>query len=293
MANLYYYGARWYDPWLGQFTQPDSLVPDPLNPIALNRYAYAYNSPLVYTDPSGHIGVPAIALIAALGFLGGEIYAGTQGYTPLDAEFWHYSLGAAAFATSSYLLAADLALVAGYGLQGVGLWSGSTTLFGWGMRAGGLGAAMYAWAFQPLDIYSRRIKRLMAQDVLTAKDLVKLEKLIRADLRISGVSIGSVESTSIAGRYEQWEGRPGVLDIEMGSGRSTLIHEWMHFNQHRMRGWRISTELEYYLGEIEAHRWQLSHAKDLGLGPYETRHHETMVEHYRRLINRYYPGRLH
>jgi hypothetical protein len=140
-----------YDPLVGQFTQPDALVPDPFNPIAFNRYAYAYNSPTNYVDPSGHVGIPAIALIAALGFLGGEIYAGTQGYTPLDAEFWHYSLGAAGLATSGYLLAADLALVAGYGLQGVGLWSGSTTLFGWGMGAAGTGAAMYAWAFQPLD----------------------------------------------------------------------------------------------------------------------------------------------
>jgi hypothetical protein len=126
-------------------------VPDLLNPIAWNRYAYAYNSPLVYTDPSGHIGIPAIALIAALGFLGGEIYAGTQGYTPLDAEFWHYSLGGAGIATFGYLAVADLSLMMGFGLQGVGLWSGSTTLFGWGMRAGGVGAALYAWAFQPLD----------------------------------------------------------------------------------------------------------------------------------------------
>ena len=30
-------------------------MPDPLHPIAWNRYAYAYNSPLVYTDPSGRV----------------------------------------------------------------------------------------------------------------------------------------------------------------------------------------------------------------------------------------------
>lgn len=32
--GLYDYRARFYAPLLGQFTQPDSLVPDPLNPLA-------------------------------------------------------------------------------------------------------------------------------------------------------------------------------------------------------------------------------------------------------------------
>jgi hypothetical protein len=59
-----------YDPLVGQFTQPDALVPDPFNPIAFNRYAYAYNSPLVYTDPTGHI---PFALIAGCAFVGALI----------------------------------------------------------------------------------------------------------------------------------------------------------------------------------------------------------------------------
>jgi len=29
-------------------------VPDPINPQSLNRFAYVYNNPLKYTDPSGH-----------------------------------------------------------------------------------------------------------------------------------------------------------------------------------------------------------------------------------------------
>jgi hypothetical protein len=36
-------------------TQPDSIVPNPANPQDWNRYAYARNNPLRYTDPSGHI----------------------------------------------------------------------------------------------------------------------------------------------------------------------------------------------------------------------------------------------
>ena len=90
-SGLYYYNARYYDPdpsaslraSLGRFIQPDTLVPDPLNPQAWNRFSYVYNNPVTFNDPSGH-GVPAIVLVAAIGFLAGEIYAGTQGYTPLD-----------------------------------------------------------------------------------------------------------------------------------------------------------------------------------------------------------------
>jgi RHS repeat-associated protein len=52
--GLMYYGARWYDPYLTQFSQPDSIVPNLFNPQFLNRYSYALNNPIRYTDPSGH-----------------------------------------------------------------------------------------------------------------------------------------------------------------------------------------------------------------------------------------------
>ncbi|MCI0530022.1 MAG: RHS repeat-associated core domain-containing protein, partial [Nitrospira sp.] len=53
-TGLYFYGARYYDPVLGRFIQPDSLVPNPRDPQDLNRYTYAGNNPLKYTDPTGH-----------------------------------------------------------------------------------------------------------------------------------------------------------------------------------------------------------------------------------------------
>ena len=46
--------ARIYDPVLGRFLSPDSVLPDPANLQAFNRYAYVLNSPMGYTDPSGH-----------------------------------------------------------------------------------------------------------------------------------------------------------------------------------------------------------------------------------------------
>lgn len=53
-TGLYNYGARLYDPELGRFLSRDTIVPDYLNPQALNRYVYALNNPLRYNDPTGH-----------------------------------------------------------------------------------------------------------------------------------------------------------------------------------------------------------------------------------------------
>jgi RHS repeat-associated protein len=53
-TELMYYGARYYSPEYRVFVQPDTMLPDPYNPQALNRYAYALNNPVKYTDPSGH-----------------------------------------------------------------------------------------------------------------------------------------------------------------------------------------------------------------------------------------------
>jgi RHS repeat-associated protein len=53
-SKLLYYHARYYDPGLGRFVSADSLISDPQNPQVFNRYSYAKNNPLHYTDPTGH-----------------------------------------------------------------------------------------------------------------------------------------------------------------------------------------------------------------------------------------------
>jgi len=52
--GLLYYGARFYDPQLGRFSSPDSIIPQSQGVQAYDRYAYVSNNPLRYTDPSGH-----------------------------------------------------------------------------------------------------------------------------------------------------------------------------------------------------------------------------------------------
>ena len=53
-TGLYNFGARFYDPEVGRFITPDSVVPNPSNPQSLNRYAYALNNPMRFVDPTGH-----------------------------------------------------------------------------------------------------------------------------------------------------------------------------------------------------------------------------------------------
>ncbi len=68
-AGLYDYGARWYDPRIGRFLTPDSIVPEPGNPQTLNRYSYVNNNPTNLTDPSGHCPVCIWLILVGIAFL--------------------------------------------------------------------------------------------------------------------------------------------------------------------------------------------------------------------------------
>ncbi len=46
-SGLYYYGARYYCPEIGRFIQADTVLD------GLNRYAYCWNNPMNYVDPTG------------------------------------------------------------------------------------------------------------------------------------------------------------------------------------------------------------------------------------------------
>ena len=46
--------ARYYDPLTQRLVQADTVIPGVFNPLAWNSYAYAYNNPVAYSDPSGH-----------------------------------------------------------------------------------------------------------------------------------------------------------------------------------------------------------------------------------------------
>lgn len=62
--------GRLYDPLLGRFLSPDNNVQMPDFSQSFNRYSYAFNNPLIYTDPDGEW-----AILDDLGamFIGGTI----------------------------------------------------------------------------------------------------------------------------------------------------------------------------------------------------------------------------
>ncbi|MEZ4510635.1 MAG: hypothetical protein R3C62_02070 [Chloroflexota bacterium] len=40
---------------VGRFASADTIVPDPANPQQFNRYTYSLNSPIRFSDPTGHV----------------------------------------------------------------------------------------------------------------------------------------------------------------------------------------------------------------------------------------------
>jgi RHS repeat-associated protein len=51
--NLYNMNGRLYDPVVGRFLSPDPFISDPSFSQSYNRYSYALNNPLKFTDPTG------------------------------------------------------------------------------------------------------------------------------------------------------------------------------------------------------------------------------------------------
>lgn len=92
-TGLYYYGARYYDPEIGRFISPDSVIQDPSDPQSFNRYAYARNNPVNLIDPTGNFWWMAFLLIAkiafwvSIGFTVASFIAYQSGYAELGKIF--------------------------------------------------------------------------------------------------------------------------------------------------------------------------------------------------------------
>jgi RHS repeat-associated protein len=80
-SGLMYYGARYYDPDIGRFITPDSVIPGFDNPQAFNRYSYALNNPVNRIDPSGHFSWKKFwkAAVGAIVGVAAAIVAGPAG----------------------------------------------------------------------------------------------------------------------------------------------------------------------------------------------------------------------
>jgi RHS repeat-associated protein len=81
-TNLYYYGARYYDPLTNRFLTLDPWAGELSNPQSLNKYAYVLNNPLKFIDPTGMYNMPTgeVEEGDTLGSITGELnnYFGTR-----------------------------------------------------------------------------------------------------------------------------------------------------------------------------------------------------------------------
>ena len=124
-TELYYLNARYYSPEWRRFISPDAAeYIDPETPNGLNLYAYCYNDPVNYADPSGH---EVISLLVGV-LIGGLV---SWGLSELFGE--HLVTGAGlAFtggaAISSGVMALTLATPVGWVVGGITVIAGVFTL---------------------------------------------------------------------------------------------------------------------------------------------------------------------
>ncbi len=72
--GLVFYVARFYDPALGRFTSPDTLIPEGTQGVqAWNRFAGMNNNPVMWNDPSGHCIGPLVFVCVGVALVIGAI----------------------------------------------------------------------------------------------------------------------------------------------------------------------------------------------------------------------------
>ena len=127
-TGLYYYGARYYNPTVGRFISPDTIVPRAGDPQSFNRYTYAGNNPINNIDPTGHSWFKKFWKSVVAGVAGIAAFVGS-GFNPI-VGFQTYSMVSAGLGLGQSLVtgqgigqafgtfAASFALSAGFGAIG-------------------------------------------------------------------------------------------------------------------------------------------------------------------------------
>jgi len=138
-TELYYYGARYYNPFFKHFIQPDNVLSNIYDPQQLNRYSYAENNPYKYTDPSGESPTLISGAVGyVIGYAAGAIYSAWTQYQNTGS----INLLQVGITAGTWGLAGGVAGLTG-GLAYAGL--APTTIGGSILAAGGAGTFGGAW----------------------------------------------------------------------------------------------------------------------------------------------------
>ena len=136
-VGLVHMNGRVYDPLIGRFLSADPFVQAPENTQSHNRYAYVWNNPLSYTDPSGYFvkKLRRNLIRATVKVFGAEVtnFVGTivASYFggPLGAAAWSYEFNRALGAPSGVALRSAA-------IAGVSAWAfGAIGQANWGIEA--------------------------------------------------------------------------------------------------------------------------------------------------------------
>ena len=97
MFGLVNMNARLYDPAVGRFLSPDPYVQAPDMTQNFNRYSYALNNPLRYTDPSGEFVwfIPVIIGAVVGAYTGASIQSGTAAFWDWKPNAWQGAIAGA------------------------------------------------------------------------------------------------------------------------------------------------------------------------------------------------------
>ena len=136
--NLYNMNGRLYDPLVGRFLSPDNNVQMPDYTQNFNRYSYALNNPLKYTDPDGEwVHIVVGAAIGGLINLGVKAYQGK--INSWGDGFAAFGIGAVAGAVGAATGGAAFTLAGGGAAGAGGFFAGA---------AGGMAGTAFASPFQ-------------------------------------------------------------------------------------------------------------------------------------------------
>ena len=200
--ELYNYKARLYDPTMCRFITADTIIPDYNNPQSLNRYAYCYNNPLKYTDPSGHF---ANLLLGA--GLGGAIGAGSA---------WLQGKSGTEIAAAAFGGAVTGALIA----SGVGAFAAGATSAGLSgtVTAGGVGLITGSSA-----VVGNTVEQV-AEGVMKGKSLSTATVNVSYEEQVNALGAGIVAGAAAKGVSNAMAGNSANLEGGLNSMKNTLAN---------------------------------------------------------------------
>jgi RHS repeat-associated protein len=129
-TGTYYYGARYYCPWLGRWTGCDPLLLDIDQPICWQPFVFSNANPIRFVDPDGKaINLAAAGIGAAIGAVAGGVIGA---WHAKPGERWSGAakggaIGAGTGALAGLTFGVSLAATGAVGIGGTALATGGTT----------------------------------------------------------------------------------------------------------------------------------------------------------------------